>query len=87
MTDRFENTSTGLSGPALDAFAITPDDNSDLSEVTRALYVGATGDIALVTKAGSTLTFTGLATGSLLPVRVQRVLSTGTTASNIVGLV
>ena len=87
MTDRFQNTSSGLDSPALDAFSITPDDATDLHEVTRALYVGGTGDIVLVTKGGTQVTFTGLGAGSLLPVRTSRVHATGTTATNILGLV
>ena len=87
MTDRFENMSTGLTAPALDAFAITPDDNSDLLEVARALYVGGGGDVALITKEGNSVTFVGVSAGQILPVRVKRALLTGTTATNIVGLV
>ena len=87
MTDRFQNTSSGIDGPAMDGFAITPDDLNDIAEVTRALYIGGAGDITVITKTGSQITFNGLNNGSILPVRVSRILATGTTASNIVGLV
>ena len=87
MTDRYQNTSSGLDSPALDAFTITPNDNTDLVEVTRALYIGGSGDVTLVTKSGTQVTFSNISSGSLLPVRVARILVTGTTANNIVGLI
>ncbi len=87
MTDRYKNTSTGLSSPALDAFAITPNDATDILEVTRALYVGGSGDITLVTKGGTQVTFVGISAGAFLPIRASRVLATGTSSTNIVGLI
>ena len=87
MTDRFKSTSSGINGPANDGFIIAPDDGLDLNEITRAIFIGSGGDISLVTKNGTLLTFSGLGAGSLLPVRASRVHATGTTASNIVGLV
>ncbi len=87
MTDRFQNTSSGISGPAFDAFNITPNDATDLSEVTRTLYIGGAGDITLTTKEGTQVTFSSLNAGSLLPIRATKVHATGTTATNILGLV
>lgn len=87
MIDRFENTSTGLDSPAFDAFAISPNDNADLPEITRALYIGGDGDIVLTTKGGTQITFTGVIASSFLPIRASRILATGTTAANIVGLI
>ncbi|PIL21173.1 hypothetical protein P775_05690 [Puniceibacterium antarcticum] len=66
------------------ATAITPNDTSDLSTLTRALYVGGAGDLRVTMADGNTVTFAGLPVG-WHPVRVARVHSTGTTASNIVG--
>jgi hypothetical protein len=87
MTDRYENTQAGFDSPAIHAFSITPDDNTDLAEVVRALFIGTEGDVVLVTKSDSEVTFTGLAAGDILPVRTLRVKASGTTAANIVGLV
>jgi len=87
MTDRFENTLPGLDSPALHAFAIVPDDVSDLPEITRALFIGTEGTVVLTTKSGNEVMFTGLSSGDILPVRVARVKATGTSATNIVGLV
>lgn len=87
MADRFQHSSPSLSGPAAHAFAVTPNDSADLVETTRALYVGATGSVAAVMASGSTVTFAAIQAGTTLPVRVTRVLATGTTASAVVGLV
>lgn len=86
MPDRFQYSTPSLSGPASHAFAVTPSDGSDLSETTRALYVGTGGALSAVMASGVTVTFGSLASGTLLPVRVTRVLATGTTASAILGL-
>lgn len=87
MIDRFETVNSGISGPAFDAFSVTPDDSADLSEVTRALYVGGAGDITLITKGGTQIVFAQINAGSFLPIRASRVLAAGTSATNIVGLI
>lgn len=87
MSDRYSDRSASLSAPASHGFAITPDDEDDLSEVVRAIYVGTGGTLSAVLKDGATLSFVGLADGSLLPVRASRILATGTTATDLVGLV
>lgn len=73
--------------PANDAFAIAPDDANDLAIPARSLYIGGSGNVTVITSNGTTVAFVGLAAGTLLPVRVNRVKSTGTTATNIVGLI
>ena len=73
------------SDPAFDAATVTPSDTTQLGGV-RGLFVGGAGNINLETEAGTTLVFTGVTAGSILPIRVKRVLSTSTTATNIVAL-
>lgn len=69
-----------------DAFSITPDDNTDLAGgPTRGLYVGVTGNVACIMSGGTTVTMVGLAAGVWHPIQAQRVLSTGTTATSILG--
>jgi len=68
------------------AAVVTPNDSVDLPLKARALFVGGAGNIAVVTRGGSSVTFTGVAAGSILPVAVNRVLATGTTATNIMAL-
>ncbi len=86
MADQFENIRPALESPAEGILAVTPDDNTDLSEVSRALYIGGTGDVAVQMKDGSTGTFVGVPGGIMLPLRASRVLATGTTATNILAV-
>jgi hypothetical protein len=71
---------------ASNAFSITPAD-SNLGTKARALYIGTGGSLAVVTTGGDSVTFTNVLSGSLLPVSVSRVSATGTTATNIIGLI
>ena len=86
MVDRFNGARTELDSPARDCFAITPNDSTDFTHTARAVYVGVAGDVAVETVEGSTVTFVGAAAGSILPVRCKKVLSTGTTATSLVGM-
>lgn len=85
MPDIFEDRSSGLESPGYDAISVTPSDSNDLTFTSRALYVGVSGDVRVLTAGGSTVTFTNVAEG-LLPMRVSRVLSSGTTAADIVAI-
>lgn len=86
FSDPFETTVPGLNAPATGGFAIVADDGADLSVLTRALMVGGSGDVAVIFKDGTTATLPGLAPGVIYPLRVARVLATGTTATGLVGL-
>ena len=75
------------------AKAITKSDTVDVLTTTKLdvrvpveVYVGGAGNVAVVTGGGDTVTFTTVTAGSMLPVSVFRVLSTGTTATNMVAV-
>lgn len=53
---------------------------------TRAIYVGGAGDVAVTMADGTTGTFSAVVAGSVLPIQVTQVLSTGTTATLILAL-
>jgi hypothetical protein len=72
--------------PAGDAFAITPHDTNPLTTPVRAVYIGGAGDVNLITLAGNTVLFAGALAGTWLPIRCSHVLSTDTTATNLVGM-
>jgi len=86
MSDRFASHAPSLTGPASGGFAIVPNDNLDIAEITRALYVGVGGELVVTMASGQTLTFAFVPDASLLPLRVSRIHASGTTAENIVGL-
>lgn len=83
--DQFAGTQAGLQSPALYIEAITPNDGADLARVTRALNVAQGGTVRVVTAAGVTGDV-HIAAGVAFPIRVRRVLATGTTATGIAGL-
>ena len=86
-TDRFQGVPSGIDGPGDDAFAVTPSDGAAFAVAARSLYVGTSGDVTLITRAGASIKFTAVPAGAILPVRCVQVMATGTTASNIVGIV
>lgn len=71
--------------PAQGAYAVTPSDSAALAKTVRGLYVGVTGNVAVTGLDGLNCTFTNVPVG-ILQVACSYVLSTGTTASGIVGL-
>lgn len=84
--DMYKNMMGGLESPAREAVAITPDDSTDLGHTSRSLYVGTSGDIAVhMVGETSAVIFKAVASG-VLPIRVDRVLATGTTAGDLVAL-
>lgn len=69
------------------AAPVTPSDSEDLPVFASALWVGAGGTIVVDPFFGpASVTLTGIANGTLLPLAVKRVRATGTTASQIVAL-
>lgn len=85
-TDPYAWSSSDPASPARDAVAITPSDSTNLTNMAKSLYIGGAGNVSLITAKGTTVSFVGLPAGSLIPVQVSRVMATGTTATNIVGL-
>ena len=71
--------------PGYRGAAVTPSDTIPL-ECTRALYVGGTGTLKITFADGGAVTFTNVASGTLLPIQAVLVWDTGTTASDIVAI-
>ena len=74
------------------AAAVTPSDNANASLFVddgfphaRALYIGGSGSLSVVTAGGDTVTFANVAVGELR-LAVRQVKAAGTTASSIVSL-
>lgn len=85
MADPWANAPGGITGPITRAVAVTPNDGADLTDVCRALYVGAAGNVVLNLPGdpGTNVTLTGLSAGVWHPIRATRVRATGTTATGI----
>lgn len=76
--------------PAGDAAAVTPSDTNDLIKDgmrPRGLYIGTGGNVRVQMRSESiTVDFLNVLSGTILPIMVDRVHTSGTTASNIVAL-
>lgn len=68
--DTFANNADSPSSPARNCFAVIPDDSTELESVTKAIYVGAGGDVALrAVESDSDVIFRNVPAGSILDVR------------------
>lgn len=73
-------------GKIVSAEAVTPGDAA--THEYDALFIGVGGDIAVLCRDdSSSVVFKTIGDGEFLPMSVKRVLSTGTTATDIVGLI
>lgn len=73
--------------PARGAIAVTPSDSTVLASDVKALFIGGAGNVSVYMRGSTTsVTFAGCSAGQVLPIQVDRVLSTNTTATNIVAL-
>lgn len=61
--------------------AVTPDDTKMLPS-NIGLYVGAGGDVAVVGTNGAPGLFKSVPAGTILPISIARLITTGTTAKD-----
>lgn len=66
-----------------DVISVVPSDTVDLEPGCRALYVGGTGNITLITREGRTELIEAIPVGTQLNIATKRVMATGTTATLI----
>jgi len=88
MVNTFQNFETDLNSPARNAMDITPSDTVDLPFVTRAIYVGTSGDIVVNMVGSQTtnpITYHNVSRG-WHSICVSRVYATGTTADQMRGV-
>ncbi len=87
MANRNIHSDGDTPNPTGSAVAVTPHDSTMIpTGVTRALYIGVSGDVTVLMADGGTAVLFKNAPTGILPVRVQRVNSTATTATNILAL-
>lgn len=87
-TDKLKHYKPLQSVTASQGFTIVPSDTDELPAVTTKLWVGSTGDISVIL-AGDTVAviLKSIPAGTMLDLRIKQVKASGTTASNMVGLV
>lgn len=82
---------------AEDAVAITKSDTTVYTPPLRGIYVGTTGDVAVITARNMrrhltegvallAVVFPAVPAGAILPIHASQVMSTGTAAGGLVGL-
>ncbi len=73
-------------GPATKAAVVTPLDSSDLTDKSRAIFIGGSGNLKVEMFGGDIVTFVGMLAGQIYPIAVTKVFSGSTTATNIMAL-
>lgn len=73
--------------PGVSLEAVTPNDDTDLTMIAKALYVGVGGDVALIAENDSSaVTMKNVSSGQYIRVRTKRVMATNTDATDIVAI-
>lgn len=101
MADKFISHRALIDSPLENAFQLQANDNfaSAFSQPTRALWVGSAGNVRVrmistqnfsngtytASNSNNIVEFGGVQAGSMLPIRADMVLATGTTANGFVG--
>lgn len=85
MADDFNDYRAELHSPAGDAALITPG-ASAMANVTRGIYVGGAGNLNVTTLGGTTVLFSAVPGGTIIPIRATHILATSTTATLIVAM-
>ena len=76
-----------VDSPSRRLLAVTPNDSNELSFLAKGLYIGGAGNVAVIAADDSSaVTISGVPAGTILPIRARIVMSTNTTATNIVAL-
>lgn len=84
-----ERSKPAANDPAKDALEFTGTADVTLSMQSRAVYIGGAGTLKVDMvgydgAAGATVTFSGCAAGTVLPICITKIYDTGTTASGVV---
>ncbi|WP_298336251.1 hypothetical protein [uncultured Erythrobacter sp.] len=82
------STTDSVTSPSRDWFDIAPSDNADLSFVPKAIFIGTGGDLVVSSaSSNSEVIFRNVPSGAVLDIRPVAVRETGTTATDLVGLI
>lgn len=70
---------------ARDAKNITKSDTTIYDPPLQGVWVGGVGDVTVITPAGTSVLFSAVPAGTLLPIQAKQVMSTATTATLLAG--
>lgn len=77
---------TGGQEPAKNGFLISPDDNANLKFMTRMIWVGGAGRVAVLLLGGDIVALDAVPAGTMLHICAVKVFATGTSATLLWGL-
>jgi len=85
MTDKYSDVDSVMSS-ARKGFAITPNDSTEIALTPKAVWVGGAGNLVVrLEDDTSDITISGIASGSLLPIR-PKFIKTTSTCTLLIGL-
>ncbi|GAA5264269.1 hypothetical protein ACOSOMT5_P0689 [Acidiphilium sp. MT5] len=87
MVDLYQGSGGDLGSPARMLRAVTPSDIEPLPIASTAPYVGVAGDVSIIAVNDSEPVLVYFPAGTWLPVRAAFVMSTGTTATEIIAAI
>jgi len=67
--------------PPKHAAALAASDTVDIAYITSYLWVPTAGDLKVITEGGETTLIAGIPAGTLIPLAITRLMSTGTTVA------
>lgn len=68
------------------AAVVSKSDGTPLAFDCRAIYVGGTGNMEVITTGGDTVLFSAIPVGTIIPINARYVRSTNTTATLMVAM-
>lgn len=87
LTSEQKDRARAVSGKGKIAQAVTLSDSAEVSDVPFNIYVGTGGDLKVDTEDGQTVTLKNVPSGTYIDfIKVKKIYSTGTRASDIVAI-
>ena len=83
----YSSYSLGATGSAIRSFVVAPSDSADLEAVVRGVIIGGAGTVRWRGLDGRVNTTAALPAGFVLPIQADRIFASGTTATELTGLV
>lgn len=85
MPDKYSDVDSVMAS-ARKGFTITPHDSTEITLTPKAVWVGGAGNLVVrLVDDSSDITISGIASGSLLPIR-PKLVKTSSTATLLIGL-
>jgi hypothetical protein len=85
--DKFKNHLKTIDSVCENAFVIVPNDDNDLPNASRSIYVGSGGNLkVLLVNSNAPIVLKNVQDGSVLPLRIKKVFAIDTSADDLIAL-